>query len=106
MSEKKLLFVLLLFGFYASAQIKGVVKDSLSGVPIPYVNIWVENESIGTISEIDGTFILAAPSNKSIVFAILGYKKKTLLASQTATVSLQPTVFNLKEMVIVNKKET
>lgn len=106
MSEKKLLFVLLLFGFYASAQIKGVVKDSLSGEPIPYVNIWVENESIGTISEIDGTFILAAPSNKSIVFAILGYKKKTLLASQTATVSLQPTVFNLKEMVIVNKKET
>ena len=101
---KTLFFFFLTFSL--SAQIKGVVKDSLSGEPIPYVNIWVENESIGTISEIDGTFILEAPSNKSIVFAILGYKKKTLLASQTATVSLQPTVFNLKEMVIVNKKET
>jgi len=39
--------------FSLSAQIKGVVKDSLSGEPIPYVNIWVENETIGTTSEID-----------------------------------------------------
>ena len=30
-----------------SAQIRGVVKDSISGEPIPYVNIWVENGVIG-----------------------------------------------------------
>ena len=106
MQEKRLLLFLLLLGFYTSAQIKGVVKDSLSGEPIPYVNIWVENESIGTISEIDGTFVLDAPSYKSIVFAILGYKKKTLKANQTQLVLLNPTIFNLKEMVIVNKKES
>ncbi|WP_396162533.1 hypothetical protein [Flavobacterium sp.] len=49
MQEKRLLLFLLLLGFYTSAQIKGVVKDSISGEPIPYVNIWVENELIGTI---------------------------------------------------------
>ena len=106
MQEKRLLLVLFLLGFYTSAQIKGVVKDSLSGEPIPYVNIWVENETIGTTSEIDGSFQLASPSDKNIVFAILGYKKKTLKANQTEIVLLKPTVFDLKEMVIVNKKES
>ena len=106
MQEKRLLLVLFLLGFYTSAQIKGVVKDSLSGEPIPYVNIWVENEAIGTTSEIDGSFQLASPSYKNIVFAILGYKKKTLKANQTEIVLLNPTIFDLKEMVILNKKET
>ena len=39
-----------------SAQIKGVVKDSITGKPIPFANIWVENENIGTTSKEDGTF--------------------------------------------------
>jgi len=100
----KFLFFFLTFSL--SAQIKGVVKDSISGQPIPYVNIWVENETIGTISEIDGSFVLATSSDKNIVFSILGYNKKTLKANQTEIVLLNPTVFDLKEMVIVNKKET
>jgi hypothetical protein len=106
MKENRLVLFFLVVGQFALSQIKGVVKDSLSGEPIPYVNIWVENETIGTISEIDGSFVLATSSDKNIVFSILGYNKKTLKANQTATVLLNPTVFDLKEMVILNKKET
>ena len=90
MSEKKLLFVLLLLGFYTSAQIKGVVKDSISGEPIPYVNIWVENETIGTTSEIDGSFQLASPLDKNIVFAILGYKKKDAQSQSNRNSFIKP----------------
>ena len=54
---KQILF-LLLISFSLSAQIKGVVKDSISGKPIAYVNIWVENENIGTTSEENGSFSL------------------------------------------------
>jgi hypothetical protein len=106
MKENRLILFFLVVSQFALSQIKGVVKDSLSGEPIPYVNIWVENETIGTISEIDGSFVLATSSDKNIVFSILGYNKKTLKANQTATVLLNPTVFDLKEMVILNKKET
>jgi hypothetical protein len=102
----KFLLFFLVVSQLALSQIKGVVKDSISGQPIPYVNIWVENETIGTISEIDGSFVLATSSDKNIVFSILGYDKKTLKANLTATVLLNPTVFDLKEMVILNKKET
>lgn len=49
-----------------SAQIRGVVKDSISGEPIPFVNIWVENETVGTTSEADGTFFLEASKEKTL----------------------------------------
>ncbi|WP_396138572.1 carboxypeptidase-like regulatory domain-containing protein [Flavobacterium sp.] len=106
MKENRLILFFLVVSQFALSQIKGVVKDSLSGEPIPYVNIWVENETIGTISEIDGSFVLTTSSDKNIVFSILGYNKKTLKANQTEIVLLNPTIFDLKEMVILNKKET
>ena len=106
MKENRLILLFLFISQFALSQIKGVVKDSLSGEPIPYVNIWVENETIGTISEIDGSFVLTTSSDKNIVFSILGYNKKTLKANQIKTVLLNPTIFDLKEMVILNKKET
>ena len=56
----KYIIFIYLISFSLSAQIRGVVKDSISGEPIPYVNIWVENETIGTTSEADGTFFLEA----------------------------------------------
>ena len=106
MKENRLILFFLVVTQFAFSQIKGVVKDSISGEPIPYVNIWVENETIGTISEMDGSFVLATSSDKNIVFSILGYNKKMLKANQTQIVLLNPTVFDLKEMVILNKKET
>lgn len=106
MKENRLILFFLVVSQFALSQIKGVVKDSISGQPIPYVNIWFENETIGTTSEIDGSFVLATSSDKNIVFSILGYNKKTLKANQIKTVLLNPTIFDLKEMVILNKKET
>ena len=52
----KIYLLLILISGSLSAQIKGVVKDSLTGNPIPYVNIWVENKNIGTTSEENGSF--------------------------------------------------
>ena len=56
----KYIIFIYLISFSLSAQIRGVVKDSISGEPIPYVNIWVENETVGSTSEADGTFFLEA----------------------------------------------
>ena len=67
--------VLILMHGFVSAQIRGVVKDSLTGTPIPYVSIWVENETIGTTSEEDGTFSLNTTPNKVLIFSALGYEK-------------------------------
>ena len=89
-----------------SAQIRGVVKDSISGEPIPFVNIWVENETVGTTSEADGTFFLEASKEKNIVISVLGYERKTLKGTAISIVQLKPMAYDLAEVVILNKKQS
>ena len=58
MKDIRLIWIFLIVSQFAFSQIRGVVNDSISGEPIPFVNIWVENETVGTTSEADGTFFL------------------------------------------------
>lgn len=106
MKDKRLIWIFLVVSQFTFSQIRGVVKDSLSGEPIPFVNIWVENENIATTSEIDGSFFLETKLEKNIIFSILGFEKKIIKASQVSNVFLKPATFDLKEVVILNKKET
>jgi hypothetical protein len=91
--------VLFFISFSLSAQIKGVVKDSLSGEPIPYVNIWVENETVGTTSEIDGNFSLGIKEEKVLVFSALGYESKKEV-STNEVIFLKPIAYELNEVVV------
>ena len=101
MMEKRLFSALVLITFSVSAQIKGVVKDSLSGKPIPFVNIWVQNENIGSTSEENGTFLINTTENgKKLIFSTLGYEKKIIKASQASEVNLKPMAYNLEEVVV------
>ncbi len=95
-----------LLPIYLLAQTQGVVKDSLTGNPISYVNIWVENENIATTSEEDGTFSVPVSGSKNLIFSALGYQKKVLKASQSAEVLLMSKAFDLDEVVISNSIET
>ena len=101
MIEKRLFLLLVFITCSVSAQIKGVVKDSLTGKPIPYVNIWVENENIGSTSEENGTFsINTTAKGKRLIFSTLGYEKKIIKASDAAVVNLKPLLYSLNEVVI------
>src|SRR5574343_1154964 len=102
----KYIIFLYLTSFSISAQIRGVVKDSLSGEPIPFVNIWVKNENIATTSEIDGSFFLETKPEKKIIFSILGFEKKIIKASQVSNVFLKQATFDFKEIIILKKKKT
>jgi hypothetical protein len=106
MREKRLLWVFILIGFSAFSQIKGIVVDE-NDMPIPYVNIWVENENIGTTSEEDGSFnIDTNDKNKNLFFSIIGFEKKTVKVAEASKVVLQSITNELDEVVIFNKKET
>ncbi|MDH4402709.1 MAG: carboxypeptidase-like regulatory domain-containing protein [Flavobacterium sp.] len=87
------------------AQTKGVVVDE-SGKPIPYVNIWVENENIGTTSEENGEFSIAGSANKNLIFSILGFEKRTIKASEVSNVIMKAVSFQLDEVVIARHFET
>ena len=100
---KYLFFIL--FSLSISAQTKGVVVDE-SGKPIPYVNIWVENENIGTTSEENGEFLITASANKNLIFSILGFEKRIIKATDVSNVKLKAISFQLDEVVIARRFET
>lgn len=106
MKEKRLLSLLIfLTTFSFSAQVKGVVLDSISGKPIAYTNIWVENENIGTTSEENGTFSLDLNEEKNIIFSALGYETKILKSSEIEKVSLYQKVYEMPEVVLEIPKQ-
>ncbi|TRX23737.1 carboxypeptidase-like regulatory domain-containing protein [Flavobacterium franklandianum] len=101
MVEKRLLLALVFITLSVSAQIKGIVKDSLSGKPIPFVNIWVQNENIGSTSEENGTFFINTIANgNKLIFSTLGFEKKIIKASDASVVYLKPAAYLLNEVVI------
>ncbi|WP_320816011.1 carboxypeptidase-like regulatory domain-containing protein [Flavobacterium sp.] len=106
MIEKRFLSLLLFITTISlSAQVKGIVKDNVTGKPIPFVNIWVENENIGTTTEENGTFSLDIKEEKVLVFSALGYDTKTIKSSNDFTFFLTKKPLQLNENVVENKKE-
>jgi len=87
--------------------LSGVLKDLISGNPIPYGSVTISNSSIGTIANQDGEFKLILPDSvkyANIRFSHLGYRSQEiaagLLEGQNVTVSLDPDIVSLQEVVI------
>ena len=99
MQTKSLWLVLFLVSFSIYAQTKGIVVDE-SGKPIPYVNIWVENENIGTTSEENGAFTIADAENKILVFSAVGFETLKAKLNESGKVVLKAIAYQLDEVVI------
>jgi len=107
MLKKRLWLLSILISFSISAQIKGIVKDSLTGKPIPFANLWIENENISSSSEENGEFsIHPSEKSKKIIFSAVGFEKKLVPIQSAKEVTLKPIAYNLDEVVIVKKYET
>lgn len=105
---KNYLIVLLITSLSVTAQIKGVVKDSITGNPISYVNIGVENENSGTTSEENGAFTINFNiKNKKLIFSALGFEKKTIkIEGDNIEVKMTPRSYQLDEVIISKRFET
>lgn len=101
----KYILIFLLFTTSLSAQVKGQVVDA-NNQPIPYVNVFVQNETIGTSTNEDGSFFLPINQEKQLIFTALGYEKKIIKSSEASLVKLIATSYQLNEVVVLNKKET
>ncbi len=89
------------------SQVSGIVKDSITGFPIPFVSIVVANENFATSSEENGTFsIKTSEKSRHLIFYSLGFEQKTVAISDVAEVKLHPSAIKLDEVVISKRLET
>ena len=75
-----LFFLFLAFNVRAQLSIHGKVTDQTTNNPLAGVNIYLENKSQGTISDIDGNFILEIqePLPVTVLFSIVGFQTERL----------------------------
>ena len=99
-----IIYVFVLTAFQLSAQISGSTIDD-NGKPIPYVNIWVENENIGTTSDDKGIFKIHTTSDKVLIFSSVGYEVKKTTIKDNQKVILNEAIFKLEEVVVSQRKQ-
>jgi len=105
--RKLLTIAILLISNLGFSQLKSVIIDSKTKEGIPYVNIWVENENIGTTSNEKGEFELNIEKPKIILFSAIGYKTKRISSDLIKNrIELKPFVTELDEVIIKPKMLT
>lgn len=105
--QKFLLILLCCASIPAMAQqrtLTGQVTDE-TGMPIPGVSVYVQDTSIGTVTDIDGEFSLDGPDdpNAILVFSSLGFTPQEIrLGDQTSfNIILEEDMEGLDEVVLV-----
>lgn len=98
--------LLLLSSFLSFGQIESVLLDAETKTPIPYVNIWIENENTGTTSSETGNFSFPkVDTDKYLIFSALGYETLRIQVSKIQNpVFLTPKIIHLGEVLITPRK--
>jgi hypothetical protein len=105
--RKLLTITFIVISNFCFSQLKSVIIDSETKEKIPYVNVWVENENIGTTSNEKGEFELKVNTTKSILFSAIGFETKKISSDSIKNiVELKPQITELNEVVINSKKLT
>ncbi|MBP3202424.1 MAG: SusC/RagA family TonB-linked outer membrane protein [Bacteroidales bacterium] len=107
MKAKKLLLALLgmvtALSLSAQTTVKGIVTDE-AGEPLIGAGVMVEGSTVGTITGIDGDYVLALPENAvNLVFSFIGLAEQTvaIAGQQEINVVLRADQTFLDEVVVV-----
>lgn len=84
--------------------VQGIVTDSETGEPLPAVNVFVQGTTIGTSTEVDGTYELSVPDDSEVlVFRYIGYVTQEVVIDGRTEVNvlLEPDVLAFGDVVVV-----
>ncbi|WP_051218739.1 SusC/RagA family TonB-linked outer membrane protein [Segatella baroniae] len=81
-------------------KVSGTILDE-HGEPIVGATIKQQGGKNGTISDLDGRFVLDAPEGCTLTISYIGYADKTVNAKQDMTVTLSANIEALDEVVVV-----
>ena len=83
-------------------KVTGSIKD-MAGEPIIGANVTIKGQSIGTITDIDGRFIINAPANAILLITYIGYIPQEIKVEnkRELKIILQEDTETLDEVVVV-----
>lgn len=84
------------------AQVQGIIRDKSNGETLANVVILKKGTEIGTTSDINGAFVLAAQAGDTLVFSYLGYlsQEQVVPLDLSLNLTLEITGISLSEVVV------
>ena len=86
--------------FAQQITVKGVVKDP-TGEPVIGANVIIKGTTNGTVTDIDGQFILAASKGDILSVSFIGYKAMELPAAANMNILLEEDSQMLEDVVVI-----
>ncbi len=88
--------------FAQTSEVRGTVKDA-SGESLIGVNVVRKGTSDGTVTDLDGNFVLKAPANATLVFSYIGFEKQERVwdGKSRLDVTLKEDVAMLDDVVVI-----
>ena len=94
-------FMSVLLSAQETVEVKGTVLDE-NGWPLTGAYVLQQGTSNGTLTDLDGNFVLSAPEGGLLEFSFMGYLTQILPASSSAmTVTMEPDALMMDEVVVV-----
>ena len=83
--------------------VRGLVTDSRTNETLPGVSIVVKGTTTGTISSLDGSYVINAGPNATLVFSYVGMKTVEVAVSgrSVVDVALESTMVDVEQIVVV-----
>lgn len=92
------------------AQIKGIITDSITHEPLPFVSVYYEGKGVGGISDENGAFEVTTRTGwNKLTFSVVGYDKKIIPivpgVTKSLNVKLSSSDIRLQEVIVRPKRE-
>lgn len=104
----KIAFILtsVLFTSMASGQqvnVRGIITEAANGEELPGVSVVVKGTTLGTVSDINGSYSIMASTDDLLVFSFIGYEimEAPVPSSGRLDITLESTIFNMEEVVVI-----
>jgi len=83
--------------------VTGLVTDANDGMGIPGVSVVVKGTTIGTTTDIDGSYTLSVNANATIIYSFVGYRPQEILVGSQSQINviLSVETENLSEIVVI-----
>ena len=90
-----------------SRQVSGLVLDAETGEPLPYAHVILKGTELGTITNLDGKFLLEVPELPSVlVVSEVAHESRFYRAiSDSVVIRLEPFSLELEGVTVLDKRE-
>lgn len=89
--------------FAQEVLVTGRIISTEDGMPLPGATIIIKGSNTGTVTDMDGKFVIKAQINETIVFSFIGFESYELVASKAEDVliELSPEKLSIEELVVI-----